>query len=104
MNNRIKIIREEFGISQADLCRRLGWKQSRVSNYEANIRTPNLVDSRGILAALVSLGAQCTLESLFPLKSGEDSLATLNDMLPVPSGDEQSCNCAVDAYSPGASA
>lgn len=64
--NQIRQIREGTGISQVELYRLLGWKQSRIANYEAGLRTPSLRHAREIVSALTKLGAICTLESAFP--------------------------------------
>lgn len=64
--NRIRETREGARISQATLHRRLGWKQSRLANYESGARTPSLDDSRAIVAALNELGVSCSLGDVFP--------------------------------------
>lgn len=64
--NRIKAIREEANISQTDLYRHLGWRQSRLSNYEQGHRTPGLSEARRIVTALNDLGADCSLDDAFP--------------------------------------
>lgn len=64
--NRIREIREKAEISQASLHRSLGWRQSRLANYESGKRTPGLNEARDIVAALNALGARCTLGEVFP--------------------------------------
>lgn len=64
--NRIAEIRSAAGITQAQLCGQLGWSQGRMSNYESQTRTPTLADSRRIVSALNALGADCTLDDVFP--------------------------------------
>lgn len=64
--NRIREIREAAGIAQADLYRKLEWRQSRLANYEAEARKPGLDDARQIVAALNALGADCSLADVFP--------------------------------------
>jgi len=64
--NRIREVRQCAGIAQADLFRKIGWKQSRLANYENGIRTPALNDCRRIVAALNALGANCALADVFP--------------------------------------
>lgn len=50
---RIKRLRKEAGLSQAQLADACGWKsQSRVGNYEAGTREPNLADISAIAKAL----------------------------------------------------
>ncbi|HDT4262249.1 TPA: helix-turn-helix transcriptional regulator [Enterobacter kobei] len=50
MNNIAKQ-RKEIGVSQAALASAIGWGQSRIANYELNIRTPSLSDCRSIVSA-----------------------------------------------------
>ena len=78
--NRIRELRESNGVSQADLYRRLGWRQSRLANYEAGNRTPGLNDARGIVNALNSLSVTCTLDEVFPDPSDRhpEEVPTLN--------------------------
>ncbi|KRV72599.1 helix-turn-helix transcriptional regulator [Pseudomonas citronellolis] len=64
--NRIRETREGAGISQVSLRRQLGWKQSRLANYESGVRTPGLNEAREIVSALVALGADCNLDQVFP--------------------------------------
>lgn len=65
MNN-IAQQRKKIGISQAVLAESLGWGQSRIANYELNIRTPGLNDCREIVETLKKLGCKCTLDEVFP--------------------------------------
>ncbi|WP_079214043.1 helix-turn-helix transcriptional regulator [Ventosimonas gracilis] len=73
--NRIREARRAAGIAQADLYRKIGWGQSRLGNYERGVRVPALNDCRRIVAALRALGADCTLDDVFPepadLRGGE---------------------------------
>ncbi|MDR5611250.1 MULTISPECIES: helix-turn-helix transcriptional regulator [unclassified Arsenophonus] len=64
--NKISCTRKSINVTQQKLADTLGWKQSRIGNYESGIRTPDLVSSRKIVNALNLLGADCTLDSLFP--------------------------------------
>lgn len=64
--NRIRETRERAKISQVSLRRHLGWKQSRLANYESGVRTPGLNEAREIIQALVALGADCNLDQVFP--------------------------------------
>jgi putative transcriptional regulator len=64
--NLIKTVREAAGIKQVTLYSALKWPQSRLSNYENEIRTPSLNDAREIVSALNELGATCTLDDVFP--------------------------------------
>lgn len=65
MNN-MSAIRKRIGITQQQLASILGWKQSRIGNYEAGVRTPDLMSCRRIVNALNSKGAMCSLDSVFP--------------------------------------
>lgn len=65
MNN-IAQQRKKIGVSQAVLAEAIGWGQSRIANYELNIRTPGLNDCREIVEALKKLGCKCTLDEVFP--------------------------------------
>lgn len=64
--NQIRSVREAAGIKQVALYLALKWPQSRLSNYENEIRTPSLNDAREIVAALNELGATCSLDDVFP--------------------------------------
>ncbi|WP_064698666.1 helix-turn-helix transcriptional regulator [Halomonas caseinilytica] len=66
--NRIADIRHKNGIKQKDLAGQLGWPSPRLSNYETGLRTPSLDISRDIVHALQVLGADCTLDDVFPPK------------------------------------
>jgi len=67
--NLIAEFREEAGITQAALHRKLNWKQSRLANYESGARPLKLDDARKIVQALNELGAKCTLDRVFPQQS-----------------------------------
>lgn len=64
--NRISEIRRAAGVSQLALVEQLRWTQGRLSNYEAGRRVPGLAESRAIVDALNRLGAECTLDDVFP--------------------------------------
>lgn len=65
MNN-IAEQRKKIGISQAALASAIGWGQSRIANYELDIRTPGLAESRLIVEGLNRLGCNCSLDDVFP--------------------------------------
>ncbi|MCX8967393.1 XRE family transcriptional regulator [Erwinia psidii] len=65
MNN-IALQRKKLGLTQAQLASVVGWKPSRLSNYELSIRTPTLNDCRLIVTAFKSMGCNCTLDDVFP--------------------------------------
>lgn len=64
--NKISIVRKDICVTQQQLADVLGWKQSRIGNYESGIRTPDLRSCRQIINALNILGANCSLDSVFP--------------------------------------
>lgn len=64
--NLISHYRKKANISQVALAQHLGWNQPRLANYESNLRTPSLEDSRLIVGALKSLGVNCSLDDVFP--------------------------------------
>lgn len=64
--NRIAAVRELAGITQVDLYRKLGWLQSRLSNYEVGKRPMRLDDARKVVRALNDLGARATFDEVFP--------------------------------------
>lgn len=64
--NRIKYFRQKAGLTQQELSASLGWRQSRIANYEAGFRTPSLKDARTLTAALDRLGGHCVLDDVFP--------------------------------------
>lgn len=64
--NEVRRIRVAAGISQVRLCRELGWNQSRLANYEAGRRCVALDAARRIVSALNGLGAECSLDDVFP--------------------------------------
>lgn len=72
MNN-ISSERQKLGISQTQLAVALGWGRPRLSNYEASLREPGLSECRAIVDTLNGLGANCTLDTVFPLESSTQS-------------------------------
>lgn len=107
--NRIRPIREGAGISQATLYRALGWKQSRLANYEAGKRTPGLSEAREIVSALNSLSTCCSLEDVFPdeaAKPGTDAMGspTLEQKITAQRRHQQVGVSAVRASSTGPAA
>lgn len=65
MNN-IAANRKKAGLSQSRLCKKLGWTQSRLGNYERGIRVPGLAECRLLVDAFASFDHQVTLDELFP--------------------------------------
>ncbi|WP_421105426.1 helix-turn-helix transcriptional regulator [Serratia marcescens] len=74
MNN-ISTLRKSVGATQQRLADSLGWKQSRIGNYESGIRTPDLYSCRRIVEALNALGVECSLDSVFPPKKSTEEKA-----------------------------
>lgn len=64
--NLISHYRKKANISQLALAQQIGWNQPRLANYESNLITPSLEDSRRIVGALNALGARCSLDEVFP--------------------------------------
>lgn len=64
--NEVSYFRRIAKLSQVSLATRLGWSQSRLSNYESGARRPGLDECRAINAALNEHGARCSLDELFP--------------------------------------
>ena len=74
--NKIADTRKRFAISQAQLVKKLGWKQSRLSNYENGLRSLSVKDAEKIVTALQELGAKTSFREVF-LQTNDlvDSLA-----------------------------
>ncbi|WKT00503.1 helix-turn-helix transcriptional regulator [Gallibacterium salpingitidis] len=68
--NKIAKIRKELGVTQCALAEQLGWSQPRIANYELGTRTPTLVDIRRIVTVFKNLGANVTIDDVFP-ENGE---------------------------------
>ncbi len=67
MNN-IANERKKLGITQSELAGACGWNQSRLANYEAGIRAPDLESCRRLVEAMNKLGSKTSLDVLFPPK------------------------------------
>ena len=68
MNNLARA-REAIGITQAKLGQEVGFSQSRIANYELNLRKPSLNDARRIVKALNNLGSNVSLDDVFPAEN-----------------------------------
>ena len=68
MKNNIEQYRKKIGLTQSQLSELCGWEksQTRISNYEKEVRTPSVDDMRSLVQAFVSAGTNCTLDDLFP--------------------------------------
>ena len=76
LGNQIRIRRESIGISQPELADRCGWEsQSRISNYEKNIREPKVSDLRSI-----AKGLNCTIYDLLEEPNIEGNSNTSKDI------------------------
>lgn len=65
MNN-LQKYRKKTKRSQSEFAKELGWGQSRIGNYEANVREPNISAAQKIVSKLNELGVSCSLEEVFP--------------------------------------
>ncbi|MFZ4835905.1 helix-turn-helix domain-containing protein [Rouxiella sp. Mn2063] len=65
MNN-IASERKKLGITQAALAEACGWRQSRLGNYEAGSRAPDLDSCRHLVKVMKKLGSRINLDGLFP--------------------------------------
>ena len=52
VGQKIREARNNAGLKQPELAAKLGWGQSRISNYERNVREPGIQDLRDIAKAL----------------------------------------------------
>lgn len=68
MNN-ISQIRGQLGITQRELAHHIGWGQPRIANYETGLREPSLGVAQKIVQALNALGAQVSIEDVFPFQN-----------------------------------
>lgn len=54
------------GLKSCSLAAVAGWKPSRLRNYEARIREPNLDGMRTLVNAFDSIGVKVSIDELFP--------------------------------------
>lgn len=64
--NRIASLRKSLSISQSALAGKINSVPSRIANFEASRRCPDIQTCWMIVNALNELGANCTLEQVFP--------------------------------------
>lgn len=64
--NKLQKYRKKTKRSQAEFAKELGWGQSRIGNYEVNVREPNISAAQKIVSKLNELGVTCSLEEVFP--------------------------------------
>ncbi|MNR47398.1 helix-turn-helix protein [compost metagenome] len=62
----LRNIRTAAKITQQELAEKLGLTQAAIGHYEKGRRQPKLAEARRLVAALNKLGAECTLEEVFP--------------------------------------
>lgn len=62
----LKAIRKRVGITQTQLADRVGLTQAAIGHYETGRRKPGLDECRRIVSALNALGADCSLDDVFP--------------------------------------
>ena len=71
--NFIARYRKVAGLSQKELgsiCD--DWTQSRIGMYEIGARVPDIEDCKKIVTALCSVGANCSLDDVFPVDRNID--------------------------------
>lgn len=76
IGNRLRVLREEHGLSQKDLAKKLGKSQETISSWENNRTVPKMKQ----LKELCDL-YDCTYESLTGIKQHNASDITLNDIM-----------------------
>ncbi|EKO3419724.1 helix-turn-helix domain-containing protein [Vibrio fluvialis] len=64
--NQIAAIRKSIGVSQSGLAEKLNSVPSRIANFEASTRKPDIETCWEIVRALNELGADCCFEQVFP--------------------------------------
>lgn len=70
--NGLRAVRTAAGIKQRELAERLGMTPGAIGHYEQGRRQLRLEDARRLVAALNALGAECTLEQVFPPEAGTE--------------------------------
>lgn len=71
----LRNIRTAAKITQQQLAEELGLTQAAIGHYEKGRRQPKLAEARRLVAALNKLGAECTLEGVFPPEQEEGAQA-----------------------------
>ena len=67
MNN-LKKLREQSGLTQLDLAKRINMTKATISNYETGFRKPNLKIAQQIALEISGSGLSCSVDDLFPFK------------------------------------
>lgn len=70
--NGLRAVRTAAGIKQRELAEWLGMTPGAIGHYEQGRRQLRLEDARRLVAALNALGAECTLEQVFPPEAGAE--------------------------------
>jgi len=63
----LRKFREKAKVTQAALAELVSMTQGAIAHYENGRRTPGLNEARVLVAALNTLGADCTLDEVFPV-------------------------------------
>ena len=80
LGRKIKAARESFGFSQLDLALRCGWEsQSRIGNYEQDLREPGLNDLKKLAKALKKPAAY-----FLEIEEDDVDVETVNDQAEKP--------------------
>ncbi|QTL40988.1 helix-turn-helix transcriptional regulator [Xenorhabdus budapestensis] len=64
--NKIKKLRSDLGITRKRLAECAGCTPGAIGHYENGRRTPNITVCRTIVSAFSALGAEFTLDDIFP--------------------------------------
>ncbi|MEG9475759.1 helix-turn-helix transcriptional regulator [Mannheimia indoligenes] len=64
--NKIAKFRQQIGISQSSFASEIGITQGALGHYESGRRTPSLQMARKIVTALNVLGANTSIDDVFP--------------------------------------
>ncbi|MEX2953581.1 helix-turn-helix transcriptional regulator [Serratia fonticola] len=69
MNN-LKTIRKKAGLTSFDLAREMGCTRGSIGHYETGRRLPDIKVAQRLVASLNNLGAECSIEEVFPSETG----------------------------------
>lgn len=69
--NRIKEYRQKINLTQAALAVELECEQSTVSNYENEIRSPDIPTAKKLISIFRRYGIEAEFNDLFPCDTGE---------------------------------
>lgn len=71
----LRAIRTAAQITQQQLAEKLSLTQAAIGHYEKGRRQPKLAEARRLVTVLNELGAECTLDEVFPPEGEEDAQA-----------------------------